>query len=122
VRLPIWSVVFWLTAAAIGEGQQIGASGTIPVQQTSSVAGVTYAVQGTTPEREQLLRTQIQVMQPAVLPNRIVFVPHWQYLDATRIYRLHVPTGMTSRMFTHLPSRSVFIDSDFYGGADWLGH
>lgn len=38
------------------------------------------------------------------------------------MYHLHVPTGMTSKMFTHLPSRSVYIDNDFYGGADWLGH
>ncbi len=122
MALPIWSVLFWLTVAAIGEGQQIGASATIPIQQKSSDAGLAYSVQGTTPEREQLLRTQLEAMHPVVLPNRIVFVPHWQYVNATRMYHLHVPTGMTGRMFTHLPSRSIYIDSDFYDGADWLGH
>jgi hypothetical protein len=61
-------------------------------------------------------------MQPAILPSRIVFVPHWQYLYATKIYHLHVPTGMISKMFTHLASRSVYIDADYYGGDEWLGH
>ena len=74
------------------------------------------------PEREQLLRAQIQVMQPAILPTRIIFVPHWQYIYATKMYHLHVPTGMASKMFTPLPSRSVYIDADLYGGNDWLGH
>jgi len=61
-------------------------------------------------------------MQPDVLPRRIVFVPHWKYLYAARMYRLHVPTGMASRMFTHLASRSVFIDTDRYGDDDSHGH
>ncbi len=81
-----------------------------------------YTVQGTTPEREAVLRHQIEVMQPTILPYRIRFVPHWQYAYATHMYRLHVPTGMTSRMFTHLESRSVFIDEDRYGGEQWMGH
>ena len=25
-------------------------------------------------------------------------------------------------MFTHLPSRSVYIDADRYAGEQWLGH
>jgi hypothetical protein len=25
-------------------------------------------------------------------------------------------------MFTHLPSRTVYIDADLCGGEDWLGH
>lgn len=29
---------------------------------------------------------------------------------------------MTSKMFTHLASRSVYIDADLCGGDDWLGH
>ena len=81
-----------------------------------------YTVQGTTPEREAVLRRQIEVMQAPVLPYRIRFVTHWQYLYAAHIYRLHVPTGMTSLMFTHLQSRSVFIDEDRYLGEDWMGH
>jgi hypothetical protein len=46
-------------------------------------------------------------MQPEILPLRIVFVPHWKYLDTAKTFRLHVPTGYTSAMFTHLPSRTV---------------
>jgi hypothetical protein len=82
----------------------------------------TYTMQGATSEREAVLRRQIQVMQPAVLPYRIRFVPHWQYVYATKMYQLHVPAGMGSKMFTHLPSRSIFIDEDLYLGEEWLGH
>jgi hypothetical protein len=81
-----------------------------------------YTVQGTTPEREAILRHQIELMHPPVLPYRINFVPHWRYVYATHVYRLHVPPGMTSRMFTHLESRSVFIDNDRYAGEHWMGH
>jgi hypothetical protein len=122
MRPTIWSVAFWLMVAAIGEGQQIGVPGLLPVNQASFIEGFVYTVHGATPEREKLVRTLIQVMHPAVLPNRIIFVPHWQYIYAARMYHLHVPTGMTSKMFTHLASRSVYIDADFYGGDDWLRH
>ena len=81
-----------------------------------------YLVIGATPAQEALLRDQIQVMQPEVLPLRVVFAPHWKYVDNARIFRLHVPAGYTSAMFTHLPSRSVFIDKDRYQGEAWLGH
>ena len=33
-----------------------------------------------------------------------------------------VPAGMGSKMFTHLASRSVFIDEDRYLGEEWLAH
>jgi len=75
-------------------------------------ARVSYSVQGATVKQEALLREAIQAMQPAVLPSRIVVEPHWKYLYATKIFRLHVPSGMASRMFTHLASRSIFIDAD----------
>jgi hypothetical protein len=48
-----------------------------------------------------------------------------KYVDNTRIFHLHVPTGYTSAMFTHLPSRTVFIDSDRYIDESlgyWLAH
>jgi hypothetical protein len=51
-----------------------------------------------------------------------LFVPHWKYVDTARIFHLHVPTGYTCAMFTHLPSRSVFIDSDRYVSDDSLGY
>jgi len=117
MKYSILSVVVWLCMTTNGRGQQITPPGLLSVNHT-----LAYSVQGTTPEREQLLRAQIQVMQPTILPARIIFVPHWQYAYATKLYHLRVPTGMTSKMFTHLPSSSVYIDADLYGGDDWLGY
>lgn len=71
-----------------------------------------YVVLGASPPLEQFVHAQIRAMQPSVQPRRIVFVPHWKYLDTARVFRLRVPPGYTSSMFTHLPSRTVFIDSD----------
>jgi hypothetical protein len=81
-----------------------------------------YAVFGATPAQERALRAQIRLMHPEVLPLRVFFVPHSKYIDNARIFQLHVPTGYASLMFTHLPSRTVFIDNDRYIGEDWLGH
>jgi len=81
-----------------------------------------YVVTAATPGQEASLRAQVQVMHPEVLPLRVIFVPHWKYLDNTRIWHLHLPTGYTSAMFTHLASRTVFIDQDRYMGGDWLGY
>ena len=107
MKSAIWLALFF-TAASAGWTQTLN-------DDTS------YTVQGATPEREAILRRQVQVMHPPVLPYRIRFVPHWQYLYAARAYKLHIPTGMTSKMFTHLPSRSIFIDEDRYLGEEWLG-
>jgi hypothetical protein len=56
----------------------------------------------------------------------VIFVPHWKYVDNTRVFRLRVPKGYTSVMFTHLPSRTVFIDADRYVSDDslayWVAH
>ena len=92
------------------------------VEAASAPLGNSYAVLGGTPQQEALVRSQIQTMQPAVLPFRVVFVPHWKYVDNTRIFQLHVPAGYTSALFTHLPSRTVFIDSDRYVSDDSLGY
>jgi len=81
-----------------------------------------YTVLGATPEQEALVRRQILVMQPSTYPLRVLFVPHWKYIDAARAFRPHVPAGYASAMFTHLPSRSVFIDSDRYVSDDSLGY
>ncbi len=78
--------------------------------------------QGATPREEALIRSQIQIMNPEVLPLRIIFVPHWKYVDNSRIFHLHVPAGYTSTMFTHLPSRTVFVDADRYVSDDSLGY
>jgi hypothetical protein len=89
---------------------------------TLDAAPMSYLVIGATADQETLLRSQIQAMHPEVLPLRIFLVPHWKYVDAARTFRLHVPTGMSSVMFTHLASRTVFIDNDHYLGAEWLGY
>jgi hypothetical protein len=81
-----------------------------------------YSVIGAAPKQEALLRAQIQIMHPEIFPLRIVFVPHWKYVDTSRTFQLHVPAGYTSAMFTHLASRTVFIDSDRCQGEDWLGY
>jgi hypothetical protein len=81
-----------------------------------------YAVIGATPEQEATLREQIGWMRAEVLPTRVIFVPHSKYLDTARIFQLHVPAGWASVMFTHLPSRTVFVDNDRYLGKEWLGH
>jgi hypothetical protein len=59
---------------------------------------------------------------PQLKTYRIRFVPHWQYVYAAKMYQLHVPSGMGSKMFTHLPSRNVFVDEDRDLGEEWLGH
>jgi hypothetical protein len=81
-----------------------------------------YTVTGATPEQEMALREQLGWMHPAVLPARVIFVPHSKYLDNTKAFQLHVPKGLSSVMFTHLPSRTVFIDNDRYLGKEWLGY
>ena len=118
----IWSVVLWLGVAVVGWGQVHEDARLNTWDGTIETSPTAYTVQGAKTRQEELLRTQIQTMHPDVLPRRIIFVPHWKYLYAARMYRLHVPTGMTSRMFTHLASRSVFIDTDRYGDDDSLGH
>jgi hypothetical protein len=82
--------------------------------------------QGATRTREALLRREIQIMQPRVIPLRIIFLPHRKYLYTAKVFQLHVPRGMSSLMFTHLPSRSVFIDEDRVGSDEalvyWMAH
>ncbi len=123
MKLRIWTVLIMLGLTQFAWGQTngnsklVGEDATAPGPSTNG-----YAVIGATPRQESSLRTQIQIMQPTVLPLRILFVPHWKYLDTARIFHLHVPTGYTSAMFTHLPSRTTFIDRDRYMGEEWLGH
>jgi hypothetical protein len=100
-------------------------AGAVGGEEAPAVPASSYVVFGASPQQEALARAQIQIMQPAVLPLRVFFVPHWKYVDNTRIFHLHVPTGYTSAMFTHLPSRTVFIDADRYIDASlgyWLAH
>ena len=123
MKLRIWTTLFSLTLAQFAWGQTSGNSKLVNTEGTAPETSATsYTVIGATPKQEALVRAQIQVMQPDVYPLRVLFVPHWKYMETARIFRLHVPAGYTSAMFTHLPSRSVFIDSDRYVSDDSLGY
>jgi len=124
VKPTIGLVLIW-TGLATGGFAEVPADLRAPETkrvESHDVLVASYTIQGATARQEALLRSQIQVMQPDVLPQRIIFVPHWKYLYAGKMYQLHVPTGMASLMFTHLASRSVFIDDDHYGGDESLGY
>src|SRR5713226_4382319 len=123
MKLRIWTVLILLGFTQFGWGQTTGNSIVATGKETAvESSSNNYAVIGATAGQEASLRAQIQVMQPSVLPLRVLFVPHWKYVDTARIFHLHVPAGYTSAMFTHLPSRSVFIDSDRYVSDDSLGY
>lgn len=82
--------------------------------------------QGAGPAKEALIRREIEIVQPKIVPLRVIFLPHWKYLYTAKMFQLHVPTGMSSLMFTHLASRSVFIDEDRVtsdeGLVYWMAH
>lgn len=123
MKLALGSVLFFLGFAQFSWEQTHEIR--IPVRNEGSglaLSSNAYAIFGATPQQEALIRSQIQIMRPPVLPIRVLLVPHWKYVDNTRIFHLHVSTGYTSALFTHLPSRTVFIDADRYMGEEWLGH
>ena len=123
MKLRAWIVLLLLGFAQFGWGQTSRNSRLVSEEATvAKISANSYTVLGATPGQEALVRDQIRVMQPGVHPLRVLFVPHWKYIDTARTFRLHVPTGYTSAMFTHLPSRSVFIDSDRYVSDDSLGY
>lgn len=123
MKRGIWTLGLLLGFAQFDLGQTNRDGSQVNLEKTTpDAAPMSYLVIGATADQETLLRSQIQAMHPEVLPLRILFVPHWKYVDAARTFRLHVPTGMSSVMFTHLASRTVFIDNDRYLGAEWLGY
>ena len=123
MKLRIWTTLFFVATQQLAWGQTSGNPNLVNTEGTATEASATsYAVIGATPEQEALVRAQIRVMQPNIYPLRVLFVPHWKYMETARVFRLHVPAGYTSAMFTHLPSRSVFIDSDRYVSDDSLGY
>jgi hypothetical protein len=112
-----------MTFAELGRGQSNDNSNPVFTEETAANSSAkNYFVQGATAKQEALLRAQIAAMRPDLLPLRIIFVPHWKYLATTKAFQLHVPAGYTSAMFTHLPSRTVFIDADRYQSDDSLGY
>ena len=113
MKLAVGTVLFFLGFAQFTWGQTNGSANLVSGNSSApTLSPNSYVVFGASPQQEALVRAQIQIMQSAVLPLRVFFVPHWKYVDNTRIFHLHVPPGYTSAMFTHLPSRTVFIDAD----------
>ncbi len=120
MKVAMGALLVILTAVpCLAQKNDAASAGSNPAQETN---GEAYTVAGATREQEAILREQIRLMHPKILPARVIFVPHWKYLDDARIFQLHVPTGFSSVMFTHLPSRTVFVDGDRYLGQEWLGH
>jgi len=123
MRLAAGLVLLFLGFAQLSRGQTKDSTSVVSEGKTAPASSTnTYTVLGATPHQEAFVRSQIRTMQPPVLPLRVVFVPHWKYVDNTRVFHLHVPTGYTSALFTHLPSRTVFVDADRYINDDSLGY
>jgi hypothetical protein len=123
MKLVIVALAMFLAFAEFTKAQTNGDSSNTetfaPIPETDTGS---YTVFGATPLQEAALRAQIRLMHPEILPLRVFFVPHWKYLYNARIFHLQVPAGYGSLMFTHLPSRTVFVDDDRYQGEEWLGH
>src|SRR5215469_16579461 len=123
MKLAVGTALFFLGLAQVCWGQTNRTINLVSDSETApALSANRYAVLGATPQQETLVRSQIQTMRPSVLPLRVVFVPHWKYVDNTRVFHLHVPTGYTSKLFTHLPSRTVFVDADRYINDESLGY
>ncbi|HEY6945399.1 MAG TPA: hypothetical protein VI431_09700 [Candidatus Acidoferrum sp.] len=125
MKLAIGILGMFLMVAEVGQAQTTANSsptGKEALAAAQEISAHSYTIFGATSIQGAALRAQIQLMQPEILPLRVFFVPQWKYLDNARIFQLHVPTGYGSVMFTHLPSRTVFIDNDRYQGEEWLGY
>src|SRR5260370_17507534 len=105
MRLRMSTVRLLLGFAQFSWGQTKGNSKWVSAEATASEASAnSYTVLGATPKQEALVRAQIRVMQPDVYPLRVLFVPHWKYIDTARPFRLHGPAGFTTPIFTPLPT------------------
>lgn len=123
MKRAIWILLVLLGFAESGRGQSNGKPNPVTTEETEAKSSAnSYFVLGATPKQEALLRAQIEAMRPELLPLRIIFVPHWKYVDTTKSFQLHVPAGYTSAMFSHLPSRTVFIDADRILNDNSLGY
>jgi hypothetical protein len=123
MRLGIWTTLVFLGFSQSGLGQTNARADLVSGKEKAVESSANnYVIIGATASQEASLHAQIEIMQPSVRPLRIVFVSHWKYIDTARTFLLHVPIGYMSAMFTHLPSRTTFIDGDRYLGEDWLGY
>jgi hypothetical protein len=122
MKVGLWVALTFLALAQANWAPTTNSTDSADAKAAISKSSASYSVFGARPEQEAILRSQIQLMHPEALPARVLFVPHWKYVDNARIFQLHVPAGYGSVMFTHLPSRTIFIDNDRYPGEEWLGY
>jgi hypothetical protein len=123
MKLGIWTTLFFLGFSQSSFGQTNAEVNSLSEENPAVESPANnYVVVGANAVQEASLRAQMEIIKPSVRPLRIVFVPHSKYISTARIFQLHVPSGYTSSMFTHLPSRTTFIDSDRYEGEDWLNY
>ena len=127
MKRAIGVALLFLAVPVCGWGQAEKTSVLVPRAETpSGVSQNTYTVMGATTAQETFLRSQIQIMHPdsPPAPNRLR--ASLEVSRHRRTFRLHVPTGYASTMFTHLPSRTIFIDADRYINDDslayWMAH
>jgi hypothetical protein len=113
MKLAVGTVLFFLGFAQFSWGQTNGSANLVSGDSSAPTPSPNnYVVFGASPQQEALVRAQIQIK-------------HWKYVENTHIFHLHVPTGYTSAMFTHLLRRTVFIDADRYIDESlgyWLAH
>src|SRR5260370_34924599 len=101
MELIIWTTPFLVAITQGPWGQTSGTAKLVKPEATAPEPSANpYTVLGATPQQEALVRAQIRIMQPDVYPLRVLFVPHWKYVDTARTFRLHVPVGYTSAMNT----------------------
>jgi hypothetical protein len=112
--------LFWLTTTPLAWAQE--PVGSAQCGGSALQACGVPVIQGATQSQEELVGEELRIVRPEVAPSRIIFVPHWKYIYAAKVYQLHVPTGMSSVMFTHLSSRSVFVDQDHILSDEALVH
>ncbi len=85
MKLAAGTVLFFLGFAQFSWGQTNGSAHLVSGDSSAPTPSPnSYVVFGASPQQEALVRAQIQIIQPAVLPLRVFFVPHWKYVDNTR--------------------------------------
>jgi len=97
-----------------------GSASTAPSgeERAADAAENSYAVSEQHLERRRWCASKFREA-PAVLPLRVLFVPHWKYTAPPKPFAF-IAHRLHQRHVTHLASRSVFIDADRYVSEDSL--
>jgi hypothetical protein len=79
MKLAVGTVLLLLGFTQFSWGQTNAAANLVSGDSPAATAPAnSYVVFGASPQQEALVRAQIQIMQPAILPLRVFFVPHWK--------------------------------------------